>query len=234
MDSNIEYKGIDEKTSLRKLKNKENERLSMFKRRVRIAKKQKVFQRPYLRNVTKKLVIMGLIPDRIWRHEDLGICPSQRRRGRRQVTEMSGKEKRVSLDTFVEAENMEIEHGARLLVVSMTEGLQFFDTKSLAKRATFSGQEQDCVRWCLVQSFTNLLSRNLQAPPEQAANMETHPSRVGTYNAETADLARKLVATLVALCNQGRAVNILLNVEMRNGIAVWWRLKREYVSRAGC
>ena len=148
MDSSIEYIGIDEKTSLRKLKNKEKKRLSMFKRRVRIAKQHKVFQRLYLRNGTKKLVKMGLNPARIWRHEDLRICPSQRRTVNRQVTEMSGKKKRVSLDTFLEAENIEIEHGSGLLVVLMTEGLQFFDTKSLAKRATLSGQEQDCARWC--------------------------------------------------------------------------------------
>ena len=50
---------------------------------------------------------------------------------------MSDKKKRVSLDTFFETENMEIEHGSGLLVVSMTEGLQFFDAKSLARREIF-------------------------------------------------------------------------------------------------
>ena len=62
MDSSIEYIGIEERISLRNLKNKENKRLSMLKRRVRIVKKHKVFQRQYLRKGTKMLVTMGSIP----------------------------------------------------------------------------------------------------------------------------------------------------------------------------
>ena len=84
----------------------------------------------------------------------------------------------------------------------MVEALQLLDTKSQGK----------------------LLSRHLQAATEHAENMETELRRLSTYNAEVADLARKLFELLVALCNKTRAVNILMIVERRNGMAAWWRL----------
>ena len=46
-----------------------------------------------------------------------------------------------------------------------------------------------------------------------------------------ADVARTLFAVVIALSNQGRAVNILMDVERHNGCAVGWSLKREYETR---
>ena len=66
---------------------------------------------------------------------------------------------------------------------------------------------------------------------EQAANMKAGPARLSTYSAEAADLARTLFAILVALCNQGRAVNVLMNLDRQHEIAAWWRLKREHEPR---
>ena len=66
---------------------------------------------------------------------------------------------------------------------------------------------------------------------EQAANMEAGPARLSTYSAEAADLARTLFAILVALCNQGRAVNVLMNLDRQHEMAAWWRLKREHEPR---
>ena len=66
---------------------------------------------------------------------------------------------------------------------------------------------------------------------EQAANMEPEPARLSTYSAEAAELARTLFAILVALCNQGRAVNVLVNVERQHGTAARWRLKRGHEPR---
>ena len=48
---------------------------------------------------------------------------------------------------------------------------------------------------------------------EPAASVETEPERLSTCTAESAALARTLFAILVSLCNQERAVNILVNVE---------------------
>ena len=69
------------------------------------------------------------------------------------------------------------------------------------------------LRCRVIHETVELLSRNLQAATEHAAIMETEPGRLSTYNAEAADLARKLFAILVALCNPRRAVNILMIVE---------------------
>ena len=80
------------------------------------------------------------------------------------------------------------------------------------------------LRFPVLYESVELLSRNLQAVTEHAANMETEPGRLSTYNAEAADLARKLFAILVALCNSRRAVSMLMIVERRNGVAAWWRL----------
>ena len=66
---------------------------------------------------------------------------------------------------------------------------------------------------------------------EQAAIMEAEPARLSTYSAEAADLARTLFAILVALCNQGRAVNVLVNVERQHGMAARWSLKRGHEPR---
>ena len=66
---------------------------------------------------------------------------------------------------------------------------------------------------------------------EHAANMEAEPARLSTHSAEAADLARTLFATFVALCNQGRAVNVLMKVERQAGMAAWWRLKRAHEPR---
>ena len=117
-------------------------------------------------------------------------------------------------------------------MLSMTEGLQVLDTKTLGKPATFRGQEEDWAKWCFAfESFSSLLGRNLQQAMEQAANTEADPARLSTYSAEAADLARTSFAILVALCNQGRAVNVSTNVERQSGIAAWRRLKREHEPR---
>ena len=55
--------------------------------------------------------------------------------------------------------------------------------------------------------------------------MEAEPASLSTYSAEAADLTRTLFAILVALCNQGRTVNVLMNVDRQHGMAARWRLK---------
>ena len=65
MDGSIEFQEIDKRNSLRMQKNTERKRLNMFKRRVCVSKKHKVFQRQYQRKGTKKLVTVGSIPARI-------------------------------------------------------------------------------------------------------------------------------------------------------------------------
>ena len=47
---------------------------------------------------------------------------------------------------------------------------------------------------------------------EKDAEIETEPAHLVTYGQVTAGLARPLCAILIALCNQGRAVNILMKL----------------------
>ena len=74
------------------------------------------------------------------------------------------------------------------------------------------------------ESCAGLLSQNLQTVMEKAAEIDTEPARLSTYSPVAADFARTLFAILVALCNQGRAVHIWMNVERHN--AAWLGLKR--------
>ena len=60
---------------------------------------------------------------------------------------------------------------------------------------------------------------------DRAAGMATVLVRLSTYNVVAADRASTLFTVLVALCNPGRAVNIL-NVKRHTGSAAWWK-KRE-------
>ena len=66
---------------------------------------------------------------------------------------------------------------------------------------------------------------------EQAVIMGAEPARLSTYSAEASDLARTLFAILVALCSQGRAVNVVVNVDGEHGTAARWRLQREHEPR---
>ena len=70
MDRCIEHLGIDKRTGLRKLGNKEAERRAFWNRRVGIVKKHEVFQRQYFKKGTKFRVFKVNIWD--WS----ATCPS--------------------------------------------------------------------------------------------------------------------------------------------------------------
>ena len=76
-------------------------------------------------------------------------------------------------------------------------------------------------RWCFAfESYGCPLSRNLQTATWPAAATET-------------ELARLSFSQTWSLCNQGRTVSILTNVERHNGMAAWWRLARLLGRHAG-
>ena len=98
------------------------------------------------------------------------------------------------------------------------ETLHLVDTRSLGKPQAFSGQEQDWARWCFAfEAYAGLLHRDLQHRMEQVEVVEDEP-RVASFDAEVRELARVLYAVLVNLCNQGRALNIMMNVENTMGL----------------
>ena len=107
------------------------------------------------------------------------------------------------------AKSSDIGDGSGVLVLSMAEN-------EIAGKnpAPVSGQAQDWARWCFAfESRASLLNLRLQKRIEPTANEETEPERLSTSTAESVELARTLFAILVSLCNQERAVNILMNVE---------------------
>ena len=81
------------RASLEKLGRKEVKRTEVWQRRMDIVTKLNVFQRQYLRKGFLKVINMGRVLARIWRHKALGICPTQRLRIRRQVAEMLRRRK---------------------------------------------------------------------------------------------------------------------------------------------
>ncbi len=57
-----------------------------------------------------------------------------------------------------------------------------------------------------------------------------HPTPLSqaTFGADQATLSKQLWHMLVMLCDKGRAVTVMMNVERHNGFGAWRRLKQEY------
>ena len=62
MDSSIDYLGIDKRTCRKKFGKQEAKRRVVRKGRARIVRKLEVFERPYLRACTEKLIWIDLVP----------------------------------------------------------------------------------------------------------------------------------------------------------------------------
>ena len=62
MDGSIDYLGIDKRTCRKKFGEEEAKRPVVRKRRVRIVRKLEVFERPYSRAGTEKLIWIDLLP----------------------------------------------------------------------------------------------------------------------------------------------------------------------------
>ena len=74
----VETLGVDLRTRVKKLGAKEEARRRKCKVRFSIIKKNKAFQKNYMKVGVKKLLRAGMVPARTWRVHAVGIAPTER------------------------------------------------------------------------------------------------------------------------------------------------------------
>ena len=98
----------DLRTKVKRLGAKEKARRKTCKVRFSLIKKNKAFQKIYMKVETKKLSRMGLVPARACGAHAVGIAPTERLKLRRQMAAAAGK-KGASLSLFLETYGLEVE-----------------------------------------------------------------------------------------------------------------------------
>ena len=92
-------------TRVRRLGAKEKARRKKCKRRFSLIKKNKAFQKNYMKVGVKKLLPAGMMPARTW----VGMASTERLKLRRQMAAAAGEKSTTSLSLFMEAYGLEEE-----------------------------------------------------------------------------------------------------------------------------
>ena len=74
----VEKLGVDLRTRVKKLGAKEKARRMKCKVRFSLTKKNKAFQKNYMKIWVKKLLWAAMVPARTWRVHPVGIAPTER------------------------------------------------------------------------------------------------------------------------------------------------------------
>ena len=78
--------------------------------RLSLIKKNKAFQKNYMKVLVKKLLRAGMVPARTWRVHAKEMAPTERLKLRRQMAALAGKKKSTTLlSLFMEAYGIEEE-----------------------------------------------------------------------------------------------------------------------------
>ena len=72
-------------------------------------KKNKAFQKNYMKVGVKKLLRAGMVPARTWGVHAVGIAPTERLKLREQMAAAAGKKSTTSLSLFMEAFGLKVE-----------------------------------------------------------------------------------------------------------------------------
>ena len=88
---------------------KEKTRRKKCKMRVSILKKNKVFQKTYMKIGVEKLLRAGMVSARTWRVHAVGMAPAEKVKLRRQIAAAAGRKSTTSLPLFMEAFALEVE-----------------------------------------------------------------------------------------------------------------------------
>ena len=107
----VETLGVDLRTRVKRLGAKEKERRNKCKERFSIIKKNKAFQKSYIKVGVIKLLRAGMVQARTWREHAVGMAPTERLKLRRQMAAAAaaGKKSMTSLSLFIEACGLEVE-----------------------------------------------------------------------------------------------------------------------------
>ena len=82
---------------------KEKARRKKCKVRFSLSKKNKAFQKSYMKVGVKKLLRAGMMPARTWGVHAVGMSPTERFKLRRQMAAAAGKKSTTSLSLFLGA-----------------------------------------------------------------------------------------------------------------------------------
>ena len=95
-----EILGVDWRTGERRLESKKKARRKKCNVRFSLIKKNKAFQRSYMKVEVKKLLRAGMVPARTWRVHAAGLVPTERLKLRRQMAAAGGRKEYVILVPF--------------------------------------------------------------------------------------------------------------------------------------
>ena len=110
MADSVETLGVDLRPKVKKLGAKEQARRKKCKLTFSIIKKNKAFQKSYMKVGVKKLLRAGMVPARTWRVHAVEIAPTERLKWRRQMAAAAaGIKSTTSLSLFMEAFGLEVE-----------------------------------------------------------------------------------------------------------------------------
>ena len=102
MAESVETLGVDLITRVKRLGLRERARRKKCKVRFSLMKKNKAFQKNYMKVGVKKLLRAGMVSARTWRVHAAGKAPTERFKLRRQMTAAAGKKGTTSLSLFME------------------------------------------------------------------------------------------------------------------------------------
>ena len=131
MDSSIEHLDIDKGTCLRRLGKKSQQGERLGKGEWVLSQTLEVLQRKYLTTGAQKLIIMGLVPARIWWHDAFGICPTQRN-------------KQGSFDIFLEVTIRWDERGGDDKTLNKLRVDVMLGNKEVKRRVTWKKESGNC------------------------------------------------------------------------------------------
>ena len=117
MADSVETLDVDLRTRVKSLGAKEKARRKKCKARFSLIKKNKAFQKNYMKVAVKKLSRAGTVPARTWRVHAVGMAPTERLNLRRQMAAAAGKKSATSMSLFMEASCLEEEEDLWTLAI---------------------------------------------------------------------------------------------------------------------
>ena len=133
--------GVDLRPRVKRSGAKEKARRKKCKVRFSLIRKNKAFQKSYMKVVIKKLLRTGMVPGRAWRARALEMAPTERLKLRKQMAAAAGKKSTTSLSLFMEAYGLAAEEElATMATQNWAEGVW---TGKMAARTKRSWDEAD-------------------------------------------------------------------------------------------
>ena len=109
LPDSVETIGVDLRTRVKSLGAKSKARRKKCKVRFSLVKKNKAFQKKYMKAGVKKLLRAGMMPARTWEVHAVVMAPTERFKLRRQMAVAAGKKSTTSLSWSMVTYGQEVE-----------------------------------------------------------------------------------------------------------------------------